>query len=210
MDFALVGPASLAEAESRLFDPLGPRDGTLECPWQPAPRNDAMSARCDLHVHSRHSRDSGNYALRRTSLGESFTTVERVYETCRRRGMTFVTISDHNTLDGVLRIADRPGVFLSEEITTRFPEDGVLLHLLAWGWTEADHRGLQPARASVYELAAFLRERSIAHAIAHPLYRMGAPLTVWHVERLMLLFGVWEGRNGARPSSSNELACRLA
>ena len=48
------------------------------------------------------------------------------------------------------------------------------------------------------------------HALAHPLYRMGAPLTLSHVERLMLLFGVWEGRNGARSAASNQLACRLA
>lgn len=167
-------------------------------------------SRCDLHVHSRFSTDSGNYALRRARLGESFTAVEHVYDTCRRRGMTFVTISDHNTLDGVLRIADRPGVFLSEEITTCFPEDGVPLHVLAWGLTEDDHRDLQPLRGSVYELGAFLRGRAIAHALAHPLYRMGPSLTVWHVERLMLLFGAWEGRNGARPADSNDLACRLA
>jgi glycosyltransferase involved in cell wall biosynthesis len=169
-----------------------------------------MNARCDLHVHTRFSTETGNYALRRSSLGESYSTVEHVYETCRRRGMTFVTISDHDTIEGALRIADRPGAFVSEEITTRFPDDGVPLHVLAWGLTEADHRALQPLRGSVFEVVGFLRGSEIAHALAHPLYRMGAPLTVGHVERLMLLFGVWEGRNGGRPSDSNELACRLA
>jgi glycosyltransferase involved in cell wall biosynthesis len=167
-------------------------------------------ARCDLHVHSVYSTDSGNYALRRARLGESFTTPERVYETCRRRGMDFVTISDHNTVEGALRIADRPGTFLSVEVTTRFPEDDAPLHVLVWNLSEEDHRDLQPYRPSVYELAAFLRERGLPHALAHPLYRMGPPLTVSHVERMMLLFGTWEGRNGARPESSNHLACRLA
>ncbi len=167
-------------------------------------------ASCDLHVHTVYSTDSGNFALRRARLGESFTAPERVYQTCLARGMSFVTISDHNTLDGALRIADRPGTFLSVEVTTRFPEDDVPLHVLVWKLSEEDHRDLQPLRPSVYELAAFLRERRLHHALAHPLYRMGAPLTVSHVERLMLLFGVWEGRNGARPEGSNTLACRLA
>src|SRR5262249_21766894 len=65
-------------------------------------------------------------------------------------------------------------------------------------------------RGSVVELAALLRERELAHALAHPLYRMGPPLTPSHLERLMLLFATWEGRNGARPEETNSLACRLA
>jgi glycosyltransferase involved in cell wall biosynthesis/predicted metal-dependent phosphoesterase TrpH len=167
-------------------------------------------SRCDLHVHSRYSTDSGNYALRRARLGESYTEPERVHRVCKSRGMRFVTISDHNTLEGALRIAHLPDTFLSVEVTTRFPEDGVPLHVLVWNLTEEDHLDLQELRPSVYALTAFLRGRGLAHALAHPLYRMGAPLTPSHVERLMLLFPVWEGRNGARPQAANELACRLA
>ncbi len=167
-------------------------------------------SRCDLHVHSVFSTDSGNYALRRARLGESYTEPGRVYEACRRRGMTLVTISDHNTVEGALRIAHLPDTFLSVEVTTRFPGDELPLHVLVWNLTEADHRDLQPWRPSVYELVAFLRERGLTHALAHPLYRMGPPLTAAHIEKLMLLFALWEGRNGARPRETNELACRLA
>ncbi|MEI8105129.1 MAG: glycosyltransferase [Actinomycetes bacterium] len=167
-------------------------------------------AHCDLHVHTRFSTDSGNFALRRARLGESYTDPERVYRVARSRGMQFVTISDHNTLDGALRIAHLEGTFLSVEVTTAFPEDGAPLHVLVWNLTEDDHRDLQPLRPSVYELVAFLRERKLTHALAHPLYRMGPPLTASHVERMMLLFSLWEGRNGARPEESNVLAARLA
>ncbi|MBV8395746.1 MAG: glycosyltransferase, partial [Actinobacteria bacterium] len=171
---------------------------------------DAVRSRCDLHVHSRYSTDSGNYALRRARLPESFTDPERVYRVARARGMDLVTISDHNTLEGALRIAHLENTFLSVEVTTHFPEDDTPLHVLVWNLTEDDHRELQPYRPSVYELASFLRDRGLVHALAHPLYRMGAHLTTWHVERLMLLFSLWEGRNGARPERANVLACRLA
>jgi glycosyltransferase involved in cell wall biosynthesis len=124
--------------------------------------------------------------------------------------MDLVTISDHNTVEGALRIAHLDGAFLSVEVTTCFSEDSTPLHVLVWNLTEADHRDLQPYRPSVYELVGFLRERGLVHALAHPLYRMGPPLTAWHVERMMLLFGIWEGRNGARPEDSNLVACRLA
>jgi len=166
--------------------------------------------RCDLHVHSALSTDSGSFALRRARIGESFTDPARVYDVCRRRGMTFVTLTDHNTLAGALALADRPGTFLSVEVTTRFPEDDLPLHVLVWNLSEEDHRDLQPARPSVYELVAFLHERRLHHALAHPLYRMGPPITPSHIERMQLLFGVWEGRNGARPEEQNLLACRLA
>jgi glycosyltransferase involved in cell wall biosynthesis/predicted metal-dependent phosphoesterase TrpH len=168
-----------------------------------------QSSRCDLHLHSRYSTDSGNFALRRAQLGESYTFPERIYRVSRDRGMRFVTISDHNTLEGALRIAHHPDTFLSVEVTTRFAEDDVPLHVLVWNLTEEDHRDLQPLRPSVVELTAFLRERGLVHALAHPLYRMGQPLTREHVEQMMLLFSVWETRNGARPEESNELAARL-
>jgi hypothetical protein len=169
-----------------------------------------MASRCDLHVHSRYSTDTGNFALRRARLGESYTDPLRVYRVCIARGMRFVTISDHNTLEGALRIAHLPDTFLSVEVTTRFPEDDVPLHVLVWDLTEEHHRDLQPLRGSVYELQAFLAAAGVPHALAHPLYRMGPPLTAAHVERLMLLFGLWEGRNGGRPREHNDSAARLA
>jgi glycosyltransferase involved in cell wall biosynthesis len=166
--------------------------------------------RCDLHVHSVYSTDSGNYALRRARLGESYTDPERVYRVCKTRGMDFVTISDHNTVEGALRIAHHADAFVSVEVTTHVPGEDIPLHVLVWNLTEEDHRDLQPYRPSVFELVAFLRERGLAHGLAHPLYRMGKPLTVAHMEQLLVLFSVWEGRNGARSLESNELACRLA
>jgi hypothetical protein len=96
-------------------------------------------ARCDLHVHSVHSTDTGSFALRRAGLGESNTEPERVYDVCVRRGMTFMTVSDHNTLDGALRIAHPPRTFLSVGVTTPFPEDDVPLHVLVWGLSEEGH-----------------------------------------------------------------------
>src|SRR5262245_26679565 len=167
-------------------------------------------ARCDLHVHSRYSTDSGNFALRKARFGESYTEPERIYRICKARGMDLVTITDHNTVEGAVRIAHLPDAFVSVEVTTQFPDEEIPLHVLVWNLTEEDHRDLQPCRPSVFELVAFLRERNLAHALAHPLYRMGEALTVAHIEKLLLLFAVWEGRNGARSRESNELACRIA
>ena len=61
------------------------------------------------------------------------------------------------------------------------------------------------ARASIYDLVACLREAGVMHYLAHPLFDMTGKLTVDVVERLLLLFNVLEGRNGARVVRCNGL-----
>src|SRR5207344_849677 len=39
---------------------------------------------------------------------------------------------------------------------------------------------------------------------------LGADLTADHVERCLLMFPVWEGRNGSRTRTGNEVATRIA
>jgi hypothetical protein len=53
--------------------------------------------------------------------------------------MTHVTITDHNSIGGALEIAHLPGTFISEEVTSYFPEDGCKLHVLALDITEVQH-----------------------------------------------------------------------
>lgn len=166
--------------------------------------------RVDLHLHSRASTKTGNWFLQSASLPESYTAPEDAYQAAKRRGMSFVTLTDHDTIDGALEIAHHPDAFVSVEATTWFPEDGTPLHVLCWDIDEADFAEIDRARASVHDLVGVLRSRQITHALAHPLQRIGARLTADHLERCLLLFPVWEGRNGARSRVGNETAIRIA
>ena len=65
-------------------------------------------SRADLHVHSTASQLSKLGVQRSLGLPECATPPEEVYELAKRRGMDYVTITDHDTIDGVLSIADRP------------------------------------------------------------------------------------------------------
>ena len=85
--------------------------------------------------------------------------------------MDLVTITDHNRIEGCLEIADRPGVFISEQVSTRFPEDRCEVHVLVWGLTEAQHREIQALRENIFDLQRYLAAENLAHAVAHPLYR---------------------------------------
>ncbi len=116
--------------------------------------------------------------------------------------MDLVTVSDHNCIDGALEIAHLPGAFVSEEVTTYFPEDRCKLHVLVWGLNEAQHREIQALRENVYDLAAYLKSKGLAHGLAHPLFSMDDRLSPDHFERLLLLFRNFE-LNGSRDDFQN-------
>ncbi len=175
-----------------------------------APPDAAATTRVDLHLHSRASTDTGSWFLTRALMPESFVDPADAYATCKRRGMDLVTLTDHNTISGALEIAHHPDVLVGVEITTWFPEDRVPLHVLAWGIDEPLWADLDRARESLYDALAVLRARDVPHCLAHPLHRVGDDLTVDHLEKCLLLFPMWEGRNGARPALGNEVGVRIA
>lgn len=166
--------------------------------------------RIDLHLHSRASTDTGSWFLNRAVLPESYTEPAHAYATAKRRGMDLVTLTDHNTISGALEIAHHPDVVIGVEVTTEFPEDRVPVHILVWGVDEAHWADMDRLRPNIYELLDCVEAAGLPFALAHPLHRVGGELTADHIERCLLLFRLWEGRNGSRPQATNEVAVRIA
>ena len=161
-------------------------------------------------MHSKCSANPTNPWIRRLGGRECYTEPGDVYAAARARGMDFVTITDHNTLDGSFAIAHLPGTFLSTEFDTWFPENGCRVHVVALGIDEATFATALKARTSIYDLVACLREAAVLHFLAHPLFDMTGKLTEDVVEKLLLLFNVLEGRNGARVVRCNGLLREIA
>ena len=84
------------------------------------PVRGSSGSRADMHCHSTASQVAKLGIQRSIGLPECATPPEEVYELAKRRGMDFVTITDHDTIDGCLEIADRDDVFISEELTAWF------------------------------------------------------------------------------------------
>jgi glycosyltransferase involved in cell wall biosynthesis/predicted metal-dependent phosphoesterase TrpH len=164
------------------------------------------TTRVDMHCHSTASEVSKLGVQRTLGLPECATPPEEVYELAKRRGMDFVTITDHDTIDGVLTIADRADVFVSEELTAHFRGEPQAVHVLCYGITPEDHEWLQANSGDVELCAMYLYDREIACALAHPYYAVGAPLTPRHRRRLGELFEIWETRNGTRARELNRPA----
>jgi glycosyltransferase involved in cell wall biosynthesis/predicted metal-dependent phosphoesterase TrpH len=163
----------------------------------------ASATRVDLHCHSTASETSKLGVQRAVGLPECATPPHEVYELAKQRGMDFVTITDHDTIDGCLELAHLPDVFVSEELTAWFRGEQQAVHVLCFDITPDDHAWLQAHARDVELIAAYLQEREIACALAHPFYAVAAPLTPRHRRRLAQLFPVWEVRNGARAPELN-------
>jgi hypothetical protein len=132
-----------------------------------------MASRADLHCHS-----------------NSATPPEALYALAKRRGMDFVTITDHDSIDAVLAIADHDDVFMSVELTARFRDAPEAVRVLCYGVSTFDHAWLQRRRDDVEVCAAYLHEHSIACALVDPL---DPALTPWQRRRLAQLFP-WCGK----------------
>jgi predicted metal-dependent phosphoesterase TrpH len=161
-------------------------------------------SRADLHCHSSFSQVSQLGVQRALSLPDCATPPEEVYELAKRRGMDFVTITDHDVISGAVEVAERhDDAFVSEELTAWFRNEPQAVHILCFGITPDDHEWLQAHSNDVEEVAEYLADRQIASALAHPFYAVEAPLLPRHRRRLAELFGVWEVRNGLRARELN-------
>ena len=162
------------------------------------------TSRVDLHVHSTASQLSKLGVQRALGLPECATPPEEVYALAKRRGMDFVTITDHDTIDGALELTDRyDDAFVSVELTCAFRAEPQHVHVLCWGIDPDQFARLRERSDDVEAVAEELGEQDIACALAHPFYAVEAPLLPRHRRRLARLFPVWETRNGSRARELN-------
>lgn len=163
----------------------------------------------DLHIHSKYSDRPSEWFLRRIGAPESFVEPRAVYDSCKAAGMDYVTIADHNCIDGALEISDLPGTFISTELTTYFPEDRCKIHCLVSGISSQQFKDLMEIRPSIYELRDYMLEHNVIHTITHPLFRINDKLSIEHVEKLLVMFNRFEGINGTRESFSGRVAAAV-
>jgi glycosyltransferase involved in cell wall biosynthesis len=187
------------------------------------------TARVDLHLHSHASNVTDYYAANAFALPESYSKPVDLYRALKRAGMSLVTLTDHNSIDGTKELLDKgySDVFISAEMTTTFPEDGCNIHITVINMTEAQFRQIDHLRPNVYEMVAYIdREISyeadlplankLAYFMTHPLmstqnrpYGREGALSVAHIEKALLLCNCIEAQNGARTRALNEVTQQM-
>jgi glycosyltransferase involved in cell wall biosynthesis len=190
------------------------------------PMKTPLWGKVDFHLHSYASNVTDYYAANAFSLPESYSDPMKVYRLLKERGMTLVTLTDHNSIDGVRELLDagKSDVFISAEMTTTFPEDGCNIHVTVANMTEAQFAEIHRLRTNIYEMIAYVdgqiategapgsRGNRLAYFMTHPLmstqnrpYGREGALAIEHVEKALLLCSTFEVQNGSRTKALNDL-----
>ena len=162
--------------------------------------------RCDMHVHSWHSGAADLPVLGRVGR-ECYSDPLEVHERALARGMDLVTLTDHDTIDGALRLAHLEDSFVSEEVTLRL-EGGRQLHVNVFGIDARQHERIQSRRRDPEAFFAYLAEARIPAAVNHLFSALTGARALGDLRCPLGRLPLVEALNGAIPEGHE--AARLA
>lgn len=172
---------------------------------------DPTLKRADLHCHSRFS--VFKY-FKRANTRDCYNPPEDVYRIAKERGMSYVTLTDHDSIDGALyllnKYPDMTDFFIGEEVESYFPETSQRIHIGVWGLTEAQHREVQRLRPDIRELVPYMKQEKMLFGINHLFqnYRM-KNVAARYIAELLDMFDIFEVMNGAMASFHNRMVQQL-
>jgi predicted metal-dependent phosphoesterase TrpH len=163
--------------------------------------------KADLHCHSVYS--TFKY-FRLANTRDCYNRPEEVYRLAKQRGMDFVTITDHDSIDGCLALLDRnpdlPDFFISEEVETWFPDTRQRIHVNVFDIDELQHREIQRRRSNIYDLHEYLREQNVIFSANHMFQNYRLRNSPRHYfDEMLRMFDIFEVKNGAMASQHNRL-----
>ncbi len=166
--------------------------------------------RIDLHCHSIFSDENIRWVPKWMSF-YPLLEPEELYDLAKSRGMDFVTITDHDTIDGCKALVDRRGMpadfIFGEEVSVAFPENGTVVHVNVYDIDELQHAEIQRLRGNIYDVADYVRGIGKLFVLNHMTWtRQHRVLKTWQIETMLDLFTVFEGLNGTRGYAHNAFA----
>jgi predicted metal-dependent phosphoesterase TrpH len=167
---------------------------------------DPAYKKVDLHCHSRFS--VFKY-FKKANTRDCYNAPEDVYRLAKERGMSYVTLTDHDSIAGALyllnKYPDLDDFFISEEVETYFPESGQRVHIGAYNITEAQHREIQRLRPDIRELVPYMKSERIIFGVNHLFqnYRMRT-VAASYIREMLEMFDVFEVLNGAMATFHNK------
>jgi glycosyltransferase involved in cell wall biosynthesis/predicted metal-dependent phosphoesterase TrpH len=163
-------------------------------------------AKVDMHCHSIHSDQPIHWVFRKLGARESYTPPDELYHRLKSLGMDFVTITDHNKIDGCLELTEKyDDTFISCEFTVNFLHEPAEIHLCAYDITEQQFTAALKLRHDIREFAQFFREENVLVSVPHPFHCNRGKLGLEHLEQVLLLFDCFEEINGLQMETANRM-----
>jgi predicted metal-dependent phosphoesterase TrpH len=140
---------------------------------------------------------------------ESYNQPAEVYTRLKQRGMSIVTLTDHDSIDAGEAFRKHPDFFLSEEATVQMPS-GTEMHLGVYGITERDHIEIQRRRKDFISLMMYLTEKKLFFSVNHVFSSLTGQRLADDFCWFASYVPAFESRNGQMWRRANESAARLA
>lgn len=140
---------------------------------------------------------------------ESYCEPAAVYSQLKRLGMSLVTLTDHDSIEGAETLRHHQDFFLSEEVTATLPT-GTQAHLGVYGITERDHTQIQRRRRDFPSLLMYLTERRLLFSMNHLFSGITGPRAGKDFQWLASYVPAYETRNGHMAAEQNAAAECLA
>src|SRR5262245_9748611 len=122
--------------------------------------------------------------------------------------MDLVTLTDHDSIEGALRLAHHPDTFVSEEVTLHL-EGGRQLHLGVFDITEPQHAAIQERRRDAEALFAYLFEQRIPACVNHLFSALTGERLLGDLRIPLGRLPLIEALNGSQPAGHNAGALRV-
>ena len=171
--------------------------------------------KADLHIHTKFSKypTSDKEPFKFIGIQDCYVHPEEVYKMAKKKGMDFVGITDHHSIEGALDLDSKyPDIIIGEELDVKASDDGHIIHLLVYDINEKQHNELSDLRKiGVKETCEYTRKNNIIHSWAHPnLNPVKAGLTIKLIDELMNYIDRIEVKNGFDTRTGNNFAKDIA
>ena len=171
--------------------------------------------KADLHIHTTFSKypTSDKDPFKFIGIQDCYVHPEEVYKTAKKKGMDFVGITDHHSIEAALYLDSKyPDIIVGEELDVKASDDGHIIHLLVYNINEKQHNDLSDLRnIGVKETCEYTRKNDIIHSWAHPnLSPVKAVLSKKLIDELMNYIDRVEVKNGFDTRTGNNFAKDIA
>ncbi|MBM3199526.1 hypothetical protein FJZ53_01225 [Candidatus Woesearchaeota archaeon] len=165
----------------------------------------------DCHLHTKYSKEVviSHPLAYLVGAKESYLEPEKAYKLAKDKGMDFVAITDHDSIDGALILNDKySDIIMGEELEVKASDEGHLVHLLVYDINEKQHEDLTDLKKiGLKDTCKYLRKNAIVHSLAHLSYKSSKPdLSVKLIDEWMKHVQCLEIMNGGVSPIHNRFA----